>query len=125
MEMNDPAHINIAGKKIHLVWSEISDYGNYFHDEGTIVLRSSLRDNPTAVMDTLRHEMLHATLALSGVGFGMSSKLEEQVVRCMDSIFFPAWEQLLAQGWQWGKKAEKRRSSKKAVSTQRKRTRKA
>jgi hypothetical protein len=119
------AFITIGGKKLTLIWSEIDDYGSYFHDAGTIVLRSDLKDNPIEALNTLRHELMHAALAISGVGFGLDDEKEEQVVRCMDGIFFPAWEHLLEQGWQWGRKAEKRRSGKKATPTQRKRTRKA
>jgi hypothetical protein len=39
----------------------------------------------------LRHEMVEASLLLSGVGW-CDRYEQEAVVRCMDEVFFPAWE---------------------------------
>jgi hypothetical protein len=36
--------------------------------------------------------MLHATLAISGVGYALPAGVEEALVRALDSIFFPAWD---------------------------------
>ena len=47
-----------------------------------------------ALLATVRHEMMEASLLLSGVGF-LESYEQEAVVRCMEEIFFPAWAQFL------------------------------
>ena len=38
--------------------------------------------------------MMEASLLISGVGFSDSYE-QEAVVRCMEEIFFPAWEVIL------------------------------
>ena len=97
--------ISIGGKRLKVLWSsEMEDYGRYFHDAGTIVLRADLKNKPNEAMQTLRHEMLHAALAIGGVSFGMTSKLEEQVVRAADGLFFPAWDAFLKKQKQQKKK---------------------
>jgi hypothetical protein len=37
--------------------------------------------------------MIHAALAVGGVSFAVEYD-EEVIVRCLDSIFFPAWDKL-------------------------------
>ena len=64
----------------------------YFHDKKTIQINSDIRDR--ALLATIRHEMMEASLLLSGVGF-LESYEQEAVVRCMEEIFFPAWAQFL------------------------------
>ena len=44
--------------------------------------------------ETVRHEMIHAALALSGLDH-LEGFEEEAIVKCMDTIFFPAWERFL------------------------------
>jgi hypothetical protein len=44
-------------------------------------------------LSTLRHEMVHAALAIGGVAFSESME-EEAIVRCMDELFFPAWDRV-------------------------------
>ena len=46
------------------------------------------------LLETIRHEMMEASLLLSGVGW-LESYEQEAVVRCMEEIFFPAWERFL------------------------------
>ena len=119
------AFIEIGGQKVHILWADIEDYGNYCHDSRAILLRSEMQGDALNTVTTLRHEAMHAALAISGVGFGLTEDQEEQIVRCMETIFFPAWEHLMAQGYKWGREAEKKKRRTKAVSTQRKRTRRA
>ena len=40
---------------------------------------------------TLRHEMMEASLYLSGLAW-VERYEQEAVIRCMEEIFFPAWE---------------------------------
>lgn len=119
------AFIEIGGQKVHILWADIEDWGNYCHDARKIFLRSDMQGNVSDTVTTLRHEVMHAALAISGVGFGLNKDQEEQIVRCMETIFFPAWENLMAQGYKWGREAEKKKRRTKAVSTQRERTRRA
>ena len=46
------------------------------------------------LLNTLRHELMEASLCISGVGFCETFE-QEAVVRCMDEVFFPAYERLL------------------------------
>ncbi|CAB4156175.1 hypothetical protein UFOVP674_52 [uncultured Caudovirales phage] len=115
------ASITIGGHKVSVMWADIEDYGTYCHDSSVIALNSNLKDDPITAMTTIRHELMHAALAVSGVGFGVTPEQEEQIVRCMESIFFPAWEQLQVDGLKWGKRAEKRQ----AKAKQRKKVKKS
>jgi len=46
------------------------------------------------LLDTLRHEMLHASLAVAGHSW--SSKIDEEpIVRSIENIFFPALDVLM------------------------------
>lgn len=81
------ASITIGGKKLSIVWADIEEFGTYCHDSACIALNSNLKGDAMTAMDTLRHELMHAALAISGVGFGITQEQEEQIVRCMESIF--------------------------------------
>lgn len=67
-------------------------YGLYFHDKKLIQINKKLKGK--MLLDTIRHEMMEASLLLSGVGF-LEAYEQEAVVRCMEEIFFPAWESFL------------------------------
>ena len=45
-------------------------------------------------VDTIRHEMMEASLLLTGIGFA-EKYYQEPIVRCMEEIFFPAWKSFL------------------------------
>ena len=94
--MELPKTISIAGHKGKLevvpLSGEDPPYGLYFHDKKLIQINSGVRDR--ALLETIRHEMMEASLLLSGVGF-LESYEQEAVVRCMEEIFFPAWAQFL------------------------------
>ena len=57
-----------------------------------IQINANIRDK--TLLNTIRHEMMEASLLLSGVGF-LETYEQEAVVRCMEEIFFPAWAQFL------------------------------
>ena len=94
--MELPKTISIAGHRVKLevvpLSGEEPPYGLYFHDKKLIQINSKMRDK--ALLATVRHEMMEASLLLSGVGF-LESYEQEAVVRCMEEIFFPAWAQFL------------------------------
>lgn len=83
--IDDMRSIDIGGHTIKVVIDPtIEEYGLFDLDRMTITLR-----NYDEV--TLRHELVHAALRIGGVAF-CDNFPEEAVVRCMDHLFFPAWE---------------------------------
>lgn len=91
--MKLPKTISIAGKRIKLevvlIAGEDPAYGMYFHDKKLIQINQNIKGN--LLLETIRHEMMEASLLLSGVGW-LEKYEQEAVVRCMEEIFFPAWE---------------------------------
>ena len=95
--MTLPKSIHIAGVPVKIIKEDLSDennrsngyYGYYSHERKTIVIDSSLK--PADVKSTIRHEMLHASLAFSGLD-RLDSFEEESLVGCIEELFFPAWE---------------------------------
>ncbi len=91
--MNFPKTVSIAGRRIRLViepfkGADSDTFGEYFHDDKLIQINAGLSDKDA--LETLRHEMMEASLLLSGVGYSERYE-QEAVVRCMEEIFFPAW----------------------------------
>ena len=95
--MTLPKSIHIAGVPVKIIKEDLSDennrsngyYGYYSHERKTIVIDSSLK--PADVKSTIRHEMLHASLAFSGLD-RLDSFEEESLVVCIEELFFPEWE---------------------------------
>ena len=92
--MKFPKTVNIAGRRISLVVEpfkgiDSDTFGEYFHDDKLIQINTGLSDKDA--LETLRHEMMEASLLLSGVGYSERYE-QEAVVRCMEEIFFPAWD---------------------------------
>lgn len=90
--MELPKTVSIAGHRVKLevlpLSGEDPPYGLYFHDKKLIQINAKMRDRE--LLNTIRHEMMEASLLLSGVGF-LEAYEQEAVVRCMEEIFFPAW----------------------------------
>jgi len=91
--MKFPKTVSIAGRRIRLViepfkGADSDTFGEYFHDDKLIQINAGLSDKDA--LETLRHEMMEASLLLSGVGYSERYE-QEAVVRCMEEIFFPAW----------------------------------
>ena len=91
-----PKSISIAGHSIKLeivpLYGEDPPYGLYYHDKKLIQINTKSKDR--VLLNTIRHEMMEASLLLSGVGF-LETYEQEAVVRCMEEIFFPAWDAFL------------------------------
>ncbi len=95
--MKFPKTVTIAGRRIKLVvrafkGADSDTFGEYFHEDKLIQINTGLDDK--VALETLRHEVMEAALLLSGVGFSESYE-QKAVVRCMEEIFFPAWEVIL------------------------------
>jgi Zn-dependent peptidase ImmA (M78 family) len=90
-----PKTVRIAGIPIKIVRQDLDGdpYGYWSHDKRTIVLDVNLRGKK--LRDTLRHEMLHAVLDLSGVSFSEGPKYpDESTIRAIETLFFPAWDRM-------------------------------
>ena len=92
--MKFPKTVMIAGRRIKLVvrafkGADSGTFGEYFHDDKLIQINTGLDDKVMLV--TLRHEMMEASLYLSGLAW-VERYEQEAVIRCMEEIFFPAWE---------------------------------
>ena len=94
--MELPKTVSIAGRRVKLALvpfkGDSPDYGLYLHDKKTIEINNTLKGK--ALIHTIRHEMMEASLLLSGVGW-LENYDQEAIVRCMEEIFFPAWENFL------------------------------
>lgn len=94
--MNFPKHIHVGGLRVKIVIAEnIEEFGSFSLDDLQITLR---KGDIKVMLDTLRHEMMHAAFAIGGIGHCKPfEEVEEGVVRCLDHLFFPSWNRLLQQ----------------------------
>ena len=87
-----PKKVSIGGKIIQVtIDSAMESWGEYHADKGEIRLAARCLTNRKALSETLRHEILHAALDISGLSY-IKNFEEEALVRCIDTIFFPAWD---------------------------------
>lgn len=97
--MKLPSSVTIGGKRLRLQLvpglevDGAAAHGCYSHENKTIRLNAMLLDDPAALRSTLRHELLEATLFISGHAWaeGFDS---EPVVRAIEEIFFPAIDRI-------------------------------
>jgi hypothetical protein len=91
--MKLPRQIKIAGQTVKIKVGKLENaYGQYEHETRIIWISDTLKD-PKTIISTLRHEVLEASLLISGVGWAEKYD-QECIVRCVDEIFHPAWESL-------------------------------
>jgi len=97
----------IAGQRIKIQKADLEDcYGQYLHEKRIIQLHKKLPENE--IIPTLRHEMLHAAFHISGISFCESFQ-EEACIRCIDEVFFPAYERILKRlKWKINQKSTRR-----------------
>lgn len=90
-----PKHVMIGGQKFRIVIGTLDngDYGRMYFDERKIVISTACLSKSSILRETLRHEVLHASLHISGVSF-LERYEEETIVRAMETIFFPAWDSI-------------------------------
>ena len=90
--MTAPKSIIMAGVRVRIQFRDLGDedcYGLYSHRRKLITIDKNLKGKD--LYETLRHEMIHAAFAISGLAYCERYE-EEAIVRCMDEIFFPAWD---------------------------------
>jgi hypothetical protein len=93
--MRVPKSLRVAGQTVKIVQRDLSDqdlYGYFSHDQKLITIHNDLSDKDC--LETLRHELMEASLCISGVGFCETFE-QEAVVRCMEEVFFPAYDRLI------------------------------
>lgn len=91
--MKLPTSVKIAGQRVKIKVGKLEEaYGQYEHESRIIWISNTLKDE-RAILTTLRHEILEASLLISGVGW-LEKYDQEAIVRCADEIFWPAWESL-------------------------------
>jgi len=83
--------VEIAGNPIVVEFDPaLNNFGEWHLDTWTIKIG---RLAETCFGQTLRHEMVHAALDFGGVAYCERMEIEA-VTRCLDHIFFPAWDAL-------------------------------
>jgi Zn-dependent peptidase ImmA (M78 family) len=92
-----PNHVMIGGQKFRIIVGtlENGDFGRMYFDERKIVISTACLSKSSILRETLRHEVLHAALHVSGVSF-LERYEEETVVRAIENIYFPAWDGIKA-----------------------------
>lgn len=97
MQRKIPSSVMIGGIRFQIVCQPIDegDYGRMIFDQRKIVINTVCLAKASLLRETLRHEILHAALHVSGVSF-LERYDEEALVRAMDHIFFPAWNTVKA-----------------------------
>lgn len=90
-----PKNVMIGGQRFRIVVGTLDngDYGRMYFDERKIVISTACLAKSSVLIDTLRHEVLHAALHISGVSF-LERYEEETLVRAIETIFFPSWNAL-------------------------------
>lgn len=84
--------IQIGGRTVTVrVEPSLSSWGEYHADNHEIVLAPKTLVKASTLRETLRHELLHAALDIAGLSY-LERFEEESVVRCIENIFFPAWD---------------------------------
>ena len=97
MKIQPPTSVNIGGRVITIrIDPKLEDWGEYYSDNREIVLASRTLEKKSTLREALRHEMLHASLDIAGLSY-LTTYPEEVIVRCIDNIFFPAWDKVRKQ----------------------------
>ena len=91
---NFPSSVEIGGQSFEIVWKDLEEWGSMEFDARKIhICPSRCLNNPSGAWATLRHEMLHASLCMGGVAYAEKYD-DEVVVRCIENLFFPAWDKI-------------------------------
>jgi len=97
MKITPPSFVIIGGKRISIrIDPKLEAWGEYQSDDREIVLASRTLHKQSTLRETLRHEILHASLDIAGLSH-LTTYQEEPIVRCIDNIFHPAWDKVRKQ----------------------------
>jgi hypothetical protein len=90
-----PSSVMIGGIKFRIVIKKMENWGMMHFDDREIWISEETAAKKEILVDTLRHEMLHATLSIAGHSW--AKKIEEEpIVRAIEHIFLPAVDALMA-----------------------------
>lgn len=90
-----PSSVMIGGIKFRVVIKKMDNWGMMHFDDREIWISEETAAKKEILVDTLRHEMLHATLYIAGHSW--AKKIEEEpIVRAIEHIFLPAVDALMA-----------------------------
>ena len=90
-----PSSVMIGGIKFRVVIKKMENWGMMHFDDREIWISEETAAKKEILVDTLRHEMLHATLSIAGHSW--AKKIEEEpIVRAIEHIFLPAVDALMA-----------------------------
>lgn len=90
-----PSSVMIGGIKFRVVIKKMENWGMMHFDDREIWISEETAAKKEILLDTLRHEMLHATLSIAGHSW--AKKIEEEpIVRAIEHIFLPAVDALMA-----------------------------
>ena len=80
----------VAVERIPNLKDGAGDWGQTTEDDdGNIVIKIDSKLKGLGLRRTLLHELLHATLEISGIGHLMSDEQEEALVRMHENIYLP------------------------------------
>ena len=86
--------VSIAGHRIPIKVKDLEEcYGQYVPDSKVIEIDKKILKDKKLLRETLRHEMVEATLFLSGIAYSETYD-QEPIVRALDELFWPAWERV-------------------------------
>ncbi len=86
--------VSIAGHRIPIKVKDLDDcYGQYVPDSKVIEIDKQTLKDKRVLRETLRHEMIEATLFLSGIAYSETYD-QEPIVRALDELFWPAWDRV-------------------------------
>ena len=81
----------IGGERFKILIKSMEPWGEMHFDDREIRISHKAFTDQKILLDTLRHEMLHASLSVSGISWAESYD-EEPIVRAIENIFFPAFD---------------------------------
>jgi hypothetical protein len=97
-----PKTIEVAGKTVDIDFMEEDDFESWgtFNEDDNLILIHPNAVEKNLEWDSVAHEMIHAALRYSGIFYDTlrsDMKAEEAVVRCIENIFLPAYDNLMRQ----------------------------
>ena len=97
MPHHPPKKITIGGIVLTVrIDPALESWGEYHSDKREIILASRTLEKASTLRETLRHEMMHAALDICGLSHLVRYE-EEAIVRCIDTVFHPAWDKVRKQ----------------------------
>jgi len=92
-----PRSVDIGGIRFRIVICAIEngDFGRMLFDERKILISTKCLAKDSLLRETLRHEIFHAAMYVSGVAF-LEKYEDETITRAIENIFFPSWDKIHA-----------------------------